>query len=138
MRGTRNHSTSSDPNAPYYVMIRDAERKILRDAIEYNDGNVSAAAAMLGVSHTLVGKRARLLGGVLPEYPRREPFHYATAMKEIKHDYQKGKTRAKRADVHHPATQQVQREDRSADDERRSSADLDAQQDQPGDGAGIE
>ena len=121
MRGTRNRSTSTDPNAPYYVLLRDAERKILRDALEYHDGNESAAAAMLGISHTLVGKRARLLGGVYPDDPRREPFHYATAMTSIKHDYQKGKTFAKRRHDDHDAEASVLSEDRSSDERGRGS-----------------
>jgi hypothetical protein len=80
MRGGR-ASTKTDPNAPFYVMLRDAERKILKDALEYHDYNQSAAAKMLGVSHTIIWRRVLILGGVMPDSPRREPFEYQPSSK---------------------------------------------------------
>lgn len=79
-------------------MLRDAERKILRDVLSYHDYNASAAAETLGVSHTLISKRVLILGGVMPDDPRREPFNYQAATKE-----RRKRPRAKHRDDH-PAT----------------------------------
>lgn len=68
LRSEKNH------DAPYYLMMRDAERVILRDFLAACDGSIAEAAKMLGVSYAHVHRRLQLLGGVLPNEPRREPF----------------------------------------------------------------
>ena len=92
MRGSR--ARPSDPNAPFYVMIRDAERKILREAYEYHNSNIAAASGSLGITPTLFHKRTELLGGVLPNQPRREPFEYMKVKQEIE-DAKRRRARAR-------------------------------------------
>ncbi len=57
-RGTR--------SAPYFVTMREGERRMLIAAIE-SCGSIEAAAAALGVTKEYVRSRALHLGGVLPE-----------------------------------------------------------------------
>jgi len=137
MRGARRRSTSTDPNAPFYVLLRDAERKILREAIDYHNGNESAAAETLGVSHTLVGKRARLLGGVYKNDPRREPFHYGTAMKSVTHDYQKGRGHAQRSNESPATESSAGHSSEATDPTERAADDLHAGEGWPGDDTAV-
>ena len=53
------------PLSPYLVMLRDAERQIVRGAVDASDGNHSGAATMLGVSLRFLRKRAAIIGGFL-------------------------------------------------------------------------
>jgi hypothetical protein len=62
-----------NPVAPYFVMMRDYERGLLRDALVFNNGNIAATGRMLGISHALVRTRARTLGGVFTGDPIIEP-----------------------------------------------------------------
>lgn len=77
---------SADQNSLYFTQLRDAERKILREALDYHEGNTSAAARMLGISHTLVWQRSRLLGGVYAGEPRCEPFDYEERKEAIRRE----------------------------------------------------
>lgn len=61
-------------DAVYYQLLRDAERGILRDFLNACNGSMTEAAKMLGISLSQVLRRAKSLGGVLPDEPRREPF----------------------------------------------------------------
>lgn len=59
--------------APYFVQIREYERRLLRDAILTVGGDVNHAARVLGVTRHYLWARARLLGGVLDGDPKHEP-----------------------------------------------------------------
>lgn len=80
----KNRGGRSNVNAPLYVALRDAERRILRETLEHAGGNESRAADMLGVTHTLVWQRVRALGGIYPDDPRREPFDHKVAAAAVK------------------------------------------------------
>ncbi len=62
----------NSPMAPYFVQLREFERRLMRDAIEAG-GAVSTAARMLGVTEHYVRARAKLLGGVIGDEPKHEP-----------------------------------------------------------------
>ncbi|SRR5258706_3983889 len=57
----------------FYVALREAERRVLRDALIEFDGDMEQAAAALELSWTEFRSRARTLGGVFPDQPRNEP-----------------------------------------------------------------
>ena len=59
--------------APYFVQLREMERRLLRDAIAAGDGDIHAAAALLGVTYHYIAARAKLLGGVINGEPKHEP-----------------------------------------------------------------
>lgn len=61
----------NSPMAPYFVQLREFERRLLREAIEAG-GDVSTAARMLGVTTHYAKARAKFLGGVGNE-PKHEP-----------------------------------------------------------------
>lgn len=63
----------SNQMAPYFVQMREFERRLLRGAIEEADGSTGTAAAMLGVGRHYLVSRAKLLGGVLGDDPKHEP-----------------------------------------------------------------
>lgn len=77
--------SEKDFGAPYYQMMRDAERAMLRDFLAAGDGSIAEAAKMLGVSYAHVNRRAQVLGGVLPDDPRREPFDPKAKINDEKH-----------------------------------------------------
>ena len=58
--------------APYFVQMREYERKLLLAAIEAA-GGLDGAAAVLGMTRHYVRARARWLGGVLEGDPKHEP-----------------------------------------------------------------
>jgi hypothetical protein len=68
MRGEKNF------DAIYYQTLREAERVMLRDALIAFDGDMREAAKFLGVSYSQVYNRVRMLGGITPGEPRREPY----------------------------------------------------------------
>jgi hypothetical protein len=58
--------------APYFVQVREFERRLMRDAIAAA-GSVALAATTLGVTTHYIRARSRLLGGVFPDEPKNEP-----------------------------------------------------------------
>lgn len=62
----------SNQSAPYFMTMRENERRMLGSAIDYC-GSISAAADALGVTKEYIRLRALHLGGVLPGQPKREP-----------------------------------------------------------------
>lgn len=105
-------------NAPYYVAMRDAERGILRDFLTATDGSIGEAAKTLGVTYQHVHQRAKLLGGVLPNEPRREPFSPK-------------RTEEKASDAKHQDDGNAAEDD--GDDDDRSAADSDGETDRTDD-----
>jgi len=63
----------NSPMAPYFVQMREFERRLMTGAIETAGGNIAAAAQMLGVTQHYVRARAKLLGGVIGNEPKHEP-----------------------------------------------------------------
>lgn len=64
----------SNPMAPYFVQMRNFERRLLRGALDATANNsVPHAAALLGVQEQYVTVRALLLGGVLDGDAPNEP-----------------------------------------------------------------
>ena len=63
---------ASNSSAPYFVTMRENERRMLISAIDYC-GSIRAAAAALGVTKEYVRLRALHLGGILPNQAKREP-----------------------------------------------------------------
>lgn len=63
---------ASNQSAPYFVAMREYERRMLIAAIE-TCGSILAASAALGVTREYVRLRALHLGGVLPDQAKREP-----------------------------------------------------------------
>lgn len=59
--------------APYFVQLREFERRLLKGAIEVADSSTLLAARMLGVTRHYLVSRAKLLGGVLGDEPKHEP-----------------------------------------------------------------
>jgi hypothetical protein len=59
--------------APYFVQLRELERRLLRGALVEADGDLEVAAGMLGVSEKYATSRCTFLGGVLGDEPRHEP-----------------------------------------------------------------
>jgi hypothetical protein len=62
----------SNQLAPYFVQVREFERRLMRDALEAA-GTIELAATTLGVTTHYVRARSRLLGGVFPDEPKNEP-----------------------------------------------------------------
>jgi hypothetical protein len=62
--------------APYFVQLRDFERRLMRDAIEAGGGPIRAAE-LLGVDRKYLFARAKHLGGVISGEPVHEPPEYA-------------------------------------------------------------
>jgi hypothetical protein len=67
----------NNPLAPYYVQMREYERRLINGALDQVRGNfderLRMAADLLGVTPKYVRVRARLLGGVIPGEPKQEP-----------------------------------------------------------------
>lgn len=59
--------------APYFVQLREFERRLLAGALREAEGLTLDAAALLGLHEHYFRARATHLGGVLPGDPRREP-----------------------------------------------------------------
>jgi Bacterial regulatory protein, Fis family len=59
--------------APYFVQVREFERKLLIGAIASAGGSLDDAARILGVTRHYAWARAKWLGGVLPNDPKHEP-----------------------------------------------------------------
>lgn len=59
--------------SPFWVSMRNAERRILAGVLSDTDGNRSVACQLLGISQKMFLERARYLGGVLPDEPIQEP-----------------------------------------------------------------
>lgn len=78
----------NNPMAPYFVQLREAERRLVNGTIEHAgeslgpantfDERASLAASLLGVHLTYIRVRARVLGGILPNDPKHEPPAPAT------------------------------------------------------------
>lgn len=66
-------SRRNNPMAPYFVQMREFERKLIRAAIAEAEGKMKLAAQMLGVTRHYLHARARLLGGVVGDEPKHEP-----------------------------------------------------------------
>lgn len=91
-----NRGTKTNPNALYFVTLRDAERKLLKEALDYHDWNAAAAATMLGVSRTQILFRSRVLGGVFDNDPRHEPFDYQERMEAIRKQRERARNAKRR------------------------------------------
>jgi hypothetical protein len=63
----------NSPMAPYFVQLREFERRLMRGALEAADGNTKVAANLLGVTRHYLLARARLLGAVIGNEPLHEP-----------------------------------------------------------------
>lgn len=59
--------------SPFWVSMRNAERRILVEVLAGTNGNRSEACQLLGISQKMFLERARYLGGVLPDEPIQEP-----------------------------------------------------------------
>jgi hypothetical protein len=59
--------------APYFVQMREYERRLLKEALTVSDGQVDSAAGILGVTRHYLLARAKLLGGVFTGEPKHEP-----------------------------------------------------------------
>jgi len=77
----KRNSPPRDWNTPYYIQMRDAERRIYREALEVCDGDMAQACGALGISETYFLQRAHRLGGVLPNEPRIEPSSVRSAVR---------------------------------------------------------
>jgi hypothetical protein len=62
----------AESTAPYYTIMRENERRLLRSALE-EFKTVPAAAMAIGISGVYFGNRAIYLGGVFEGQPPREP-----------------------------------------------------------------
>jgi hypothetical protein len=63
---------ASNSSAPYFIAMREYERRMLIAAID-SCGSISIAASALGVTKEYVRLRALHLGGVLAGQDKREP-----------------------------------------------------------------
>lgn len=63
----------SNQLAPYFVQVREFERRLMIGAIEIAGGDVGIAAMTLGVPIHYLRARSRLLGGVFEGEPKNEP-----------------------------------------------------------------
>jgi hypothetical protein len=68
----------NNPMAPYFVQMREYERRLINGALEQVtarnfEEQLRLASALLGVTPKYVRVRARLLGGVIPGEPKQEP-----------------------------------------------------------------
>jgi len=63
----------TNPMAPYFVQLREFERRLIRDAFDAAGHDLGICAAVLGVHVDYVQARAKLLGGVFGEEPKHEP-----------------------------------------------------------------
>ena len=59
-------------SAPYFMALRNYERKLLKETLE-QFGHQQHAAAALGISYSYLRLRALHLGGVYPDQPINEP-----------------------------------------------------------------
>jgi hypothetical protein len=63
----------NNPMAPYFVQLREFERRLMRGALEATGGDTIAAANLLGVTRHYLLARAKLLGAVIGNEPLHEP-----------------------------------------------------------------
>jgi hypothetical protein len=63
----------SNALAPYFIHMREFERRLLRDALEAAGGNTELVATTLGVGIQYIYARSMVLGGIFPGKPKREP-----------------------------------------------------------------
>jgi hypothetical protein len=70
---TTSSKRKNSPMAPYFVQMREFERRLIRGAIEEAETDIDLAATMLGVTKHYVLARAKLLGGVIGNEPKHEP-----------------------------------------------------------------
>jgi len=61
-----------NPMAPYFVQLREFERRLIREAYEATGEDLDQTASVLGVHRHYVKARAKLLGGVFGD-PKNEP-----------------------------------------------------------------
>lgn len=59
--------------APYYIQLRDAERRIIASALLATNWNFPEAAEALGIGARYLQARAIQLGGILPNTTSNEP-----------------------------------------------------------------
>jgi len=64
---------TSNKLAPYFIQVREFERRLMIGAIEIAGGDVGIAAMTLGVPIHYLRARSRLLGGVFENEPKNEP-----------------------------------------------------------------
>jgi hypothetical protein len=101
----------NNPMAPYFVQMREAERRLVNGAIEHAaealgstrtfDDHAKLAAELLGVHLTYIRVRGRVLGGVLPNDPKHEPPGSATEVWQQENKASK-KTRSPNPKPHKP------------------------------------
>jgi len=63
---------SSRDSGSLHIQLRDTERRIISDALEFVDGKPAKAGALLGVSGKYLKQRALVIGGFLG-HPVYEP-----------------------------------------------------------------
>ena len=63
----------NSPMAPYFVQMREFERRLIRGAIEAAETDIDLAATMLGVTRHYMLARAKFLGAVIGDEPKHEP-----------------------------------------------------------------
>jgi len=73
VKGVVTPRTTVNPMAPYFVQMREFERRLIRDAYEITGQNMALTADVLGVHIHYVKARAKLLGGVFNDEPKHEP-----------------------------------------------------------------
>ncbi len=72
-RREKTRPTYDVSSAPYWIQVRDAERRLLRGAYEACAGDRAAMSSALGVGPRFLADRIKQLGGVLPDDPVHEP-----------------------------------------------------------------
>jgi len=65
--------SNANPMAPYFVQMREFERRLIREAYEAAGQDLNATAEVLGVHTHYIKARAKLLGGVFNNDPKHEP-----------------------------------------------------------------
>lgn len=71
--GASNSRQKLNPMAPYFVQMREFERRLIREAYETVGNDLPMTAEVLGVHTHYIKARAKLLGGVFGSEPRHEP-----------------------------------------------------------------
>ena len=63
-----------EPNCPWSIELREAQRQILKDTLAFVDGNVEAASKFLGIKPNYFYFLCKSLGGVMRGELKREPW----------------------------------------------------------------
>jgi hypothetical protein len=145
--------TKGNPNASFFVQLRNFERQLMREALLYCDDDEAAAAKLLGIEPYYFRSRGRKIGGVFENDPPKEPYQWESnpSMKKGKPDKPdkpskpKKKPREKPQDELPAAGAVADDPGESADDTDGSAGGADLEQgglagdnDQPGNGEHLQ